>query len=75
MKLKKAEAGQVIVRNDWNEPVTLVISGVTYTLPAGESRTLAAPPGSSPYEMVAGPHRLKGTIEAGRSYQIKPPVP
>jgi hypothetical protein len=67
------DGNRVVVRNEWGEPVTLVIGGVTYTLPPGEERTLATPAGSVPYEMLAGPHRVTGTLDAGRTYRVKPP--
>ncbi|SRR5579871_880204 len=67
-------AGRVTVRNDWELPVTLVIAGATHTLSPGETRSLPAPPGSSSFEMQAGPHRITGTVEAGKSYRINPPV-
>jgi hypothetical protein len=74
-KLRKdTPVGQVTVRNDWAEPVTLVIAGVEYTLAAGETRTLATPAGSASYEMRAGPHRITGTVDAGKSYRVKPPA-
>jgi tetratricopeptide (TPR) repeat protein len=82
-KLKKPEAangaetpnlpGQVTIRNEWPDPVTVVIAGVSYSVPAGGEKTMPTPSGSFPYEMVAGPHRLSGTIEAGRTYSVKPP--
>jgi hypothetical protein len=65
----------VTVRNEWTEPVTLVIAGATYTVPAGESKTMPAPSGSFSYEMSAGTHRVSGTIEAGKTYRIKSPSP
>jgi hypothetical protein len=80
-KLKRPEAlGSVAgaawtvqVRNEWAEPVTLIIAGVSYTLPPGEQKTLPTPTASAPYEMIAGPHRITGTIDAGKSYRVKPP--
>jgi hypothetical protein len=65
--------GQVTVQNEWAEEVTIVVAGISYTLPAGKSKTIATPTGSFPYEMIAGPHRLGGTIESGKSYRVKPP--
>jgi hypothetical protein len=66
-------ASQVTVHNGWGEPVTLVIAGVPHVLQAGETKTLAAPSGSFSYEMQAGPHRSKGTIAAGQTYNIGAP--
>jgi hypothetical protein len=75
-KVKSADSkDSVTVRNEWNEAVTLVIAGATYTVPAGESKTLPAPSRSFSYEMSVGPHRVSGTIESGRTYRIKSPVP
>jgi len=75
-KVKRPDAkDSVIVRNEWTEAVTLVIAGTVYTVAAGESKTLPAPAGSFPYEMTAGSHRVTGTIEAGKTYRIKSPLP
>jgi hypothetical protein len=60
-------------QNERAEPVTLVIAGISYTLPPGKSKTLSTPDGSFAYEMVAGPHRIAGTIEAGKTYRVRPP--
>jgi hypothetical protein len=65
--------GRVKVYNGWNAPVTLVIAGVPHKLDVGETRTLPVPNGSSPYEIQTGQHRIKGTLEAGGAYNIKPP--
>jgi tetratricopeptide (TPR) repeat protein len=65
--------GKITIANEWADPVTLVISGISYTVPPGASKTLATPAGSFPYQMSAGPHRITGTIEAGRTYRVKPP--
>jgi hypothetical protein len=65
--------GRVTVQNEWADPVTIVIAGVTYTLPPGKAKMLATPAGSFPFEMVAGPHRVTGTIDAGKTYRVKPP--
>ena len=65
--------GKVKVYNGWKEPVTLVIAGVPHILQVGETRTLPVPLGSSPYEIQSGPHRVKGNLEAGGQYNIKPP--
>jgi hypothetical protein len=67
--------GSVTVRNEWAEPVTLTIAGISYTVPPGEAKTLPTPTGSFPYEMMAGSHRITGTIDAGKTYRIKPPPP
>ena len=72
---KDKPAGQVTVRNDWGQPLTLFIAGASYPLQAGETRTLPTPVGSFPYEMQAGPYRIKETMESGRSYSLaSPPV-
>jgi hypothetical protein len=81
-KLKRPESGgsvagaawTVQVRNEWAEPVTLIIAGVSYTLPPGELKTLPTPTASANYEMIAGPHRITGTIDAGKTYRVKPPA-
>jgi tetratricopeptide (TPR) repeat protein len=65
--------GRVTLRNDWTDPLTLVIAGVSYTLQAGQTKTVAAPLGTFSYEMQAGPLRTTGTLEEGRSYSFRAP--
>jgi hypothetical protein len=65
--------GKVVIANDWADPVTVVIAGISYTLPAGGTKTLPSPTGSFPYEMLAGAHKVTGMIEAGKTYRVKPP--
>jgi hypothetical protein len=81
-KLKKPDSGsvegptatsQVTIRNEWPDAVTLVIAGRSYSVPAGGEKTLPSPSGTFSYEMVAGPHRVTGTIDAGKTYSVKPP--
>ncbi len=79
---KRAEAparppGQVTLRNDWTDPLTVIIGGVSYTLQVGETKTLPAPAGTFPYEMLAGPARVQGTLESGKTYSlgVRPPAP
>jgi hypothetical protein len=65
--------GRVTIHNAWSEPVTIVIAGVAHSFNGEETRTVAVPEGSSPYEIQAGQHRVKGTLEAGGRYNIKAP--
>ncbi len=75
-KIKKPDDKSIVtVRNEWAEAVTLVIAGVTYTVPPGETKTLPAPSPSFPYEMTAGSYKVSGTIQAGQTYRIKTPPP
>jgi tetratricopeptide (TPR) repeat protein len=73
-KVKKdkppALAGRVTLRNDWTEPFTLVIGGVSYTLQVGETKTVPSPLGAFNYEMQSGPLRTTGTLNEGRSYSF-----
>ncbi len=62
--------GQVTLRNDWTDPLTVTIAGVSYTLQVGETKTLPVPVGTFPYEMLAGPARVQGTLESGRTYSL-----
>jgi hypothetical protein len=66
-------ANQVVIQNDWAEVVTITIAGVSYEVPPGKAKTLPARESTFTYEMIAGPHRVSGTIEAGKSYRVKPP--
>jgi hypothetical protein len=77
---KSARASQVSPReiglsNAWNEPVSLVVAGVSYRLGVGEQRTIPAVSAEVAYEMQAGPYRRTGRLEAGRTYIIRPPSP
>jgi tetratricopeptide (TPR) repeat protein len=78
LKLTKANsnnkegAGQVQIKNDWTQPVTLVVSGTTLRLDIGEQSSVSAAKGAVPYELQAGPFRASGTLEAGRTYTIRP---
>jgi hypothetical protein len=60
----------VEVKNAWSEPVTLMIDGVALRLQVGEQRRLAVPSGTLAFEMVAGPYRTAGTLQAGKTYVI-----
>jgi tetratricopeptide (TPR) repeat protein len=76
-KIKKDKsteaAGRVTLRNDWTEPLTLVIAGVSYTLKIGESKTVPTPLGTFSYEMQAGPFRRTGTLVEGQTYSFGVP--
>ncbi len=63
-------AGQVTLRNDWTDTLTLVIGGVSYTLRVGETKTIPSPGGTFPYEMQAGAATVKGTLDSGRTYSL-----
>jgi tetratricopeptide (TPR) repeat protein len=69
---EKTAAVTLRVVNAWNQPVTLVVAGATHHLQIGEQKTIPAPSGKVAYEMEAGSHRLAGTLEAGRTYTIRP---
>ena len=67
--------GKATVSNYLSEPVTLLISGITYTFRAGETKTMATPLGSFPYEMQLGTYKVTGNLNAGQAYNIgMPPV-
>lgn len=74
-KSKEGAGGQIHFVNAWAEPVTLVVNGVTYRLEVGEQKAIPAPAGSVAYEMVAGPYRRTGAVEAGKTYTIQAPSP
>jgi hypothetical protein len=74
-KSKEGTGGQVQFVNAWTEPVTLVVNGVTYRLEVGEQKSIPAPASSVGYEMVAGPYRKAGSVEAGKTYTIRAESP
>jgi hypothetical protein len=53
--------------------VTLLVGGVAYYLGEGEQKAVPVPAGSVECEMLAGPHRLAGTLQAGKAYTIRIP--
>jgi hypothetical protein len=64
---------RVTVSNYLNEPVTLAIAGVSYTLKTGETKALRTPAGSVAYEMQVGTRKVSGNLNAGESYSIGTP--
>jgi hypothetical protein len=69
---KEGIAGALKVINAWGQPVDLVVAGTTHHLQIGEEKTIPTPSGTVAYEMQAGAHRIAGTLEAGRTYTIRP---
>ena len=67
--------GKVTVSNYLSEPVTMLISGITHTLQAGETKSMATPPGSFPYVMQKGTYKVTGNLNAGQAYNIGMPPP
>jgi tetratricopeptide (TPR) repeat protein len=63
---------QVQIKNTWTQPVTLVVSGATLRLDVGEQKSIPARTGAVTYELQAGPYRASGTLEAGKTYTIRP---
>jgi tetratricopeptide (TPR) repeat protein len=74
LKARESASGQVQFTNDWTQPVTLVVDGVSYRLEVGEHKSLPASAGSVAYEMQAGPYRMSGTVAAGKTYTIQAPA-
>ena len=69
-KRKEVALGPVQVLNAWTGPVTLVVGGVAYRLEVGEQKAIPASAASVAYEMLAGPYRKAGVMEAGKTYTI-----
>ena len=69
---KEGVAQTLQVQNAWSQHVTLVIAGVTYRLEAGEQKTITITSATIPFEMQAGTYRTTGTLEAGKTYTIRP---
>jgi hypothetical protein len=63
-------SGQVTLRNDWTDTLTIIIGGASYTLRVGETKTIPTPAGSFPYEMQAGQSSVRGTLNSGRTYSL-----
>ncbi len=72
---KANPSGEVQVVNAWTEPVTIVVNGVSYRVEVGATQAIPLSGATASYEMRAGPHRTTGTLEAGKSYTIRPPTP
>jgi hypothetical protein len=69
---KEGSANAVHVFNSWTEPITLLVDGVSHRLAIGAEANIPAPAGSIVYAMEAGPHRASGTMQAGKTYTIRP---
>ena len=67
---RRAPTGQVTLRNDWTDTLTITIGGVPYTLRVGETKTMPAPTGTFTYEMQAGWSSVQGTLNSGRTYSL-----
>jgi hypothetical protein len=67
--------GQVTLRNDWTNRLTIIIGGVSYTLQVGETKTIPTPAGSFSYEMQGGGYSVQGTLNSGNTYSlgVRPP--
>lgn len=63
-------SSRVTLRNDWTGPLTVTVGGLPYTLQVGETKTVPSPSGTFPYEMQAGPYRVKGDLASGGSYSL-----
>ena len=70
---KQANVAAVHVLNSWTQPITLLVDGVSHRLEVGADKTISAPSGSIVYAMQAGPHQASGTMQAGKTYTIRPP--
>ncbi|HVS38652.1 MAG TPA: hypothetical protein VMS17_24060 [Gemmataceae bacterium] len=62
--------GQVTLRNDYSETLTVVIDGASYKLRVGETKTLPSPAGTFPYELRWGSQSVAGTLDAGKAYSL-----
>ena len=67
--------GQVTLRNDWTDTLTIIVGGASYTLRVGETKKIPTPAGSFPYEMQAGSSSVQGTLNSGHTYSlgVRPP--
>jgi hypothetical protein len=74
-KSPKSKQAPIQIDNAWSDAVTLVVEGVTYRLGVGEQKAIPVSAAVVSYEMRAGPHRQTGTLEAGKAYTIRLPVP
>ncbi len=62
----------VQIHNVWPQPVTMIIAGVNYRLESGEQKTIPLSTASVSFEMQTGTYRTTGTVQAGKTYTIRP---
>jgi hypothetical protein len=55
--------------------VRLEVGGASYRVGPGEERSIPAPAVTGDYEVQAGPYRQTWTLQAGKTYTIRPPSP
>ena len=65
------ENGQIEVTNRWGNPVTVIIDGVSYVVPAGETRRVTKAAGSFSYEVRDVQARVTRQLKAGETYTIR----
>jgi hypothetical protein len=67
----KKSTGRFEVSNGWTTAVTVIVDGVTYSVSAGETRTITVPAGAFTYEVrdIQGP--VTRQVRAGESYAIR----
>ncbi len=70
-KGQPARLGEIQLVNDWSEPVTVVIDGVSIRLRAGEQRLVTKPVGPFTYEIPVAQYRATKTLEAGVRYLVR----
>ncbi len=63
--------GQVIIRNDWNLPVTVSVDGIAYTVYPGQEQRVVRTPGTFTYEVHGWQAPRSRTLEAGEQFLIR----
>jgi hypothetical protein len=63
--------GKLELVNAWTGPVTIVVDGVAYPLPAGKSLSLTRPPGDFTYEVSQIQAPVTRKLAAGQTFSIR----
>ncbi|HEV3257301.1 MAG TPA: hypothetical protein VG013_10510 [Gemmataceae bacterium] len=65
------KTGRIVLVNAWTEPVTVLVEGRAYSVPAGDRRAITRAPGEFEYEVPAAQHQGKARVEAGKTFTIR----
>jgi sRNA-binding protein len=65
------ETSRFEVNNTWTSAVTVIVDGVSYSVPAGETRRITVPAGAFTYEVRDIQAPVTRQVKAGETYAIR----